>query len=111
MDEKLEKIEQETKEYGKLEIVTDIVKFGIGLVVGSGISVLCSKATGSLIGNDENLKRTEKLAAGIAGTVVGGMISEKADDYISRQVDKVVDTAKSFIGFFKELKEVEKKGA
>lgn len=84
-------------------IIAEIVKLGFSLVVGVGAEVLCGSAAGKLV--SDGMTRTEKICAGIAGGVIGGMISEHADDYISRKVDNTITKFRKIRAFFKELHE------
>ena len=88
----------------KSSIAVDVVKFGISFVVGIGCEVLCSSIAGRTM-SDGELSRVEKISAGLAGAVVGGMLAEKADDYISRKVDSVMEKTRTIVGFFRALHE------
>ena len=83
-------------------IAVDVIKFGLSLVVGIGCEALCSGAAGKIVSSNE-MSRAERICTGMASAVVGGMVAEKADDYISRKVDNVITKTKMIVGFFKSL--------
>lgn len=68
------------------------VKFVLSALAGVGITALCGAVAGNVTQNN-NMKTIEKACVGLAGLVIGGMISEQADGYIDRTVDQTVETA------------------
>lgn len=83
-------------------IVVDILKFGLSLAVGIGAESLCGAAAGKLVAGS-TMTKTEKICAGLAGGVIGGMIGERADDYISRKVDGAITKFRKIRELIKEL--------
>lgn len=85
------------------EAILSIAKTGLSVVTGIGITALCGSFAGK-IASESQMKNTEKFCAGIAGAVIGGMLSDKAGEYIENTIDQVVETVRTIRDIFKQIK-------
>lgn len=72
----------------KMDNILAGVKLALGVVAGVGASILCSAFGSSLT---SNMKPIEKVCVGFASAVVGGIVADKATDYIDTKVDAAVN--------------------
>ena len=86
----------------KVENVLEGVKLALTVVVGVGVSALCGTFCGSLTAK---MKPAEKLCAGFASAVIGGMAAEKAGEYIESKVDGVYSTINAISGVVNQAKQ------
>ena len=73
----------------KAESVLEGVKIALTTVAGIGISALCGTFCGGLT---TKMKPIEKICAGFASAVMGGIAAEKAGEYIEGKVDSIYST-------------------
>lgn len=74
-----------TKEQG-----VKLVKAGANLIVGLGITMLCSAFAGNLAGST-GAGFLKKTCMAIGGAVIGGMVVNQAEKYIEGEVDSAVE--------------------
>lgn len=82
------------------DILTGI-KLALTAVVGIGISALFNTFSGGLTGK---MKPVEKICVGFASAVMGGMVAEKAGEYIEEKVDGVMATVNAVSDVMKQAK-------
>lgn len=69
----------------------DIIKQAIGAVVGIGVTVLCSAFAGGVANSSTN-NRLQRMLIKLGGIAIGGMVANKAAEYVSNEIDGVVET-------------------
>lgn len=85
----------------KTENILTGIKLALGTIAGIGISAICTTFAGGLTGK---MKPLEKICVGFASAVVGGMVGEKAAEYIDNQVDSIAGIATAVKGVVDQAK-------
>lgn len=91
----------------KQEMALSIAKTGLGLITSIGATALCGAFASKIVG-ESNMKNTEKFCAGIAGAVIGGMLGDKASEYVDTTIDQIVKTVRTVRDIFQQIKKEDK---
>ena len=72
-----------------------IVKTISGLAVTAGVGTIAKEAIKMVAPVTQSTKLIEKVCIGIGGLVLGGMVSDKAVDYVNEKIDDITESIKA----------------
>lgn len=75
-----------------LSVLIGGIKLVVNTVSSVGITTLCSTAAGELAAKT-GASTAKKVMMGVGGAVIGAMVSDAAENYISRQFDGLIEAA------------------
>lgn len=86
------------------EAIAESVKLVISIATGVGVEIFCGTMASNVV-QDRELRPMSKACVGLAGAVVGGVISNAADEYIDKTVDGVIRVANTVTDIVKAMHE------
>lgn len=87
----------------------DIIKQAVGAVVGIGVTVLCSAFAGNVADSSTNNK-LQKMLIKLGGVVIGGMVANEANKYVSSEIDEVIENVNTAKELANNIRQEAEKG-
>lgn len=87
----------------------DMIKQAVGAVVGIGVTVLCSAFAGNVSDSSTN-NRLQKMLIKLGGVIIGGMVANEANKYVSNEIDEVIETVNTAKELANNIRQEAEKG-